>query len=206
MSLTNWDEILLINENDPNMVLNNFHQHINYLLDEFAPYKKLSKKDLKLKSKPWINNLILNQMNIRDNLLHKYSKMKNKDNVTAIIIYDDYKKIRNKITKLKRDSKVDYYQRFIDENKKKSPAIWTGIRSIVNLKNTLRKDIKLLNDKGKNICDPTQIAELLNKYFASVGPNIDKKIPKSLKHFKDFMKKIKVNKTFFLNATTPQER
>ena len=48
-----------------------------------------------------------------------------------------------------------------------------------------------LHDKGKNICYPTQIAELLNKYFASVGPNIDKKIPKSLiKHFKDFMKKI----------------
>ena len=45
----------------------------------------------------------------------------------------------------------------------------------------------------------------MNKYFASVGPNIDKKIPKSLKHFKDFMKKIKVNKTFFLKATTPQE-
>ena len=136
MSQTNWDEILLINENDPNMMLNNFHQHINYLLDEFAPYKKLSKKDLKLKSKPWINNLILNEMNIRDNLLHKYSKMKNKDNVTAIIIYDDYKKIRNKITKLKRDSKVDYYHRFFEENKKKSSAIWTGIRSIVNLKNT----------------------------------------------------------------------
>ena len=109
----------------------------------------------------------------------------------AIIIYDDYKKIRNKITKLKRDSKVDYYHRFFEENKKKSSAIWTSIRSIVNLKNTLRKDIKLLNDKGKNICDPTQIAELLNKYFASVGPNIDKKIPKSLKHFKYFMKKIR---------------
>ena len=57
-------------------------------------------------------------MNICDNLLHKYSKMKNKDNVTAIIIYDDYKKIRNKITKLKRDSKVDYYHRFLRRKKK----------------------------------------------------------------------------------------
>ena len=106
----NWGEILLLKENDP-MALNNFHQHINYLLDEFAPYKKLSKKDLKLKSKPWINNLILNEMNKRDNLLHKYSKMKNKD-VTAIIIYDDYKN-QKKITKLKRHSKVDYYHRFL---------------------------------------------------------------------------------------------
>ena len=44
LSQTNWDEILLINENDPNKALNNFHQHINYLPDKFAPYKKLSKK------------------------------------------------------------------------------------------------------------------------------------------------------------------
>ena len=88
MSNIDWDEILLINENDPNTALNNFHQHINYLLDEFAPYKKLSKKDLKFKSKPWINNFILVEMNKCDKLLHKYSKMKNKDNVTAILIYE----------------------------------------------------------------------------------------------------------------------
>ena len=102
---------------------------------------------------------------------------------------------------MKRDSKVEFF----DENKKKSSAIWKGIRTIVNLNNTSRKDIKLLNDKDKNVCDPTKIAELLNKDFASVRPNIDEKIPKSLKHFKEFMKKIKVDKTFFLNATTPQE-
>ena len=123
LNIINWDEILLINENDPNMALNNFHQHDSYLLDEFAPYKKLSNKDLKLKSKPWINNLILIEMKKRDKLLHKYSIMRSKDNVTANIIYEDYKKLRNKVTKLKRDSKVDYYHRFFDENKKKSSAI-----------------------------------------------------------------------------------
>ena len=106
---------------------------------------------------------------------------------------------------MKRDSKLEYYRKFFEENKKKSSPIWKGIRSIVNINNTSRKDINLLNDKGKNVSDPTKIAELLNKYFASVGPNIDKKIPKSLKNFKEYMKKIKVNKTFFLNATTPQE-
>ena len=131
--------------------------------------------------------------------------MKNKDSDTASIIFDEYKKIRNIVTKLKRDSKLEYYHKFFEENKKKSSAIWKGIRSIVNINNTLRKDINLLNDKGKNVSDPTKIAELLNKYFASVGPNIDKKIPKSLKIFTQYMKKIKVNKTFFLNATTPQE-
>ena len=48
-------------------------------------------------------------MKKRDKLLHKYSIMRSKDNVTANIIYEDYKKLRNKVTKLKRESKVDYY-------------------------------------------------------------------------------------------------
>ena len=201
----NWDEILLIHENVPNISLNNLHCHINFILDEFAPFKKLSKKELKLKSKPWINNLILIEINKRDKLLRKYSKMKYRDNETAKSIYDEYKIIRNKVTKLKRDSRVEYYHRFFDENKRKSLAIWKGIRSIVNVNSTTRKDIKLLDEKGKNVCDPNKIAELLNKYFASVGNNIGKKIPRSLKHFKDFMTKIKVNKTFFLKACTSQE-
>ena len=40
----NWDQILSIDENEPNTFMNNLHLHINYLLDEHAPYKKLSKK------------------------------------------------------------------------------------------------------------------------------------------------------------------
>ena len=27
LSYINWDEILLINENDPNVAINNFHRH-----------------------------------------------------------------------------------------------------------------------------------------------------------------------------------
>ena len=137
---------MLIHENDPNISLNNLHRHINYILDEFEPFKKLSKEELKLKSKPWINNLILIEINKRDMLLRKYSKMKHRDNETAKSIYDEYKIIRNKVTKLKRDGRVEYYPRFFDENKRKSSAIWKGIRSIVNINSTTRKDIKLLDE------------------------------------------------------------
>ena len=37
------------------------------------------------------------------------------------------------VTKLKIDSKVEYYQKFFDDNIKKSSAIWKGMRSIVNI-------------------------------------------------------------------------
>ena len=106
---------------------------------------------------------------------------------------------------MKRESKIDYYKKYFEVNKNKASSIWKGIRSIVNIQNSSKKDIKLLNDKGKNIYDPKKITELFNKYFVNVGPNIDSKIPKAHKHFREYMRKIKVNKTFFLTATTPQE-
>ena len=205
MTNIDWDQILSIEGNDPNISINNLHQHINYLLDEFATYKKLSKKEYKLKSKPWINRNILTEMKKRDKLLHKYCKAKDKDSFYAQPIYEDFKSIRNSLTKMKRDSKINYYRKYFEANKNKASAIWKGISSIVNIQNSSKKDIKLLNDKGSNISDPKKIVDLFNKYFVKVGPNIDEIIPKAHKHFIEYMNKLKVNKTIFLTPATPRE-
>ena len=78
---------------------------------------------------------------------------------------------------MKRDNKMDYYKRFFDSNKNKMSTIWKGIRSIVNINNTSKKDIKILNKNGKKITDPQKIVNLFNQHYANVGPNIDKKTP-----------------------------
>ena len=62
-----------------------------------------------------------------------------------------------------------------------------------------------MNDNVINISHPKKIAEHFNKYLANAGLNIDREIPKPLKHFKDYMAKIKVNKTFFLSPATPEK-
>ena len=106
-------------------------------------------------------------MKKRDKLLHKYCKAKDKDSFCAQAIYEDLKFIRNSLTKMKREA-----------NKNKASSIWKGIRSIVHIHNSSKKDITLLNDKGSNISDPKKIVDLFNKYFVKVGPNIDERIPK----------------------------
>ena len=110
----NWDQILSIDENDPNTSMNNLHQYINYLLDELAPYKKLSKKEHKLKFKPWINKYILARMKKRDKLLNKCCKAKEKDSLHIQAIYEEYKVTRNSITEMKRESKIDYYRKYFE--------------------------------------------------------------------------------------------
>ena len=55
--------------------------------------------------------------------------------------------------------------------------IWKGIRAIVNLNNTSKKDIRILNKNGKNVTDPQELVNLFNEHYANVGPNIEKKLP-----------------------------
>ena len=191
--------------NDPNLSMNNLHDYINRLLDIYAPYKKLLKKEIQLKSKPWISNEILSLMKKRDKFLSKYTKHQKNNPELASNLFNEYKLIRNNVTRLKRDSKLQYYKKFFDSNKNKMSNIWKGIRAIVNLNNTSKKDIKILNKNGKKVTDPQKIVNLFNEHYANVGPNIDKKLPKSLKKFHEYLSKVNVAKTFFLKPVIPQE-
>lgn len=66
-----------------------------------------------------------------------------------------------------------------------------GIRSIVNINSTSKRDIKLINDKGIDISNQKQIGELVNKYFVTIAPKIDSKVKKAQKPFKEHLKQFK---------------
>ena len=48
----NWNNICELNKNDPDVSCKNFFNGITFLLDEHAPFKKVSKKEYKLMHKP----------------------------------------------------------------------------------------------------------------------------------------------------------
>ena len=103
----NWNEELAYQLNDSNKSLENLFTKTIFFLDECAPYKKLNKKQLELKQKPWISKEILMKSYERDKLLRKYCHLKNPTKKEAV--YTEYKTLRNSITKLKKDSKIEYY-------------------------------------------------------------------------------------------------
>ena len=152
LSGVNWDTILSLDNNDPNLSINNFYNHLNLLLDDFAPYEKLSKKEIKLKTKPWINKNIQDLMKKRDKLLSKFCK--EHDPVKKENLHVNFKLIRNRVTKLKRESKITYYNNFFEINKNKSSIIWKGIRSLVNIRSSSKKIISLIDENGPKIIIP----------------------------------------------------
>ena len=79
-----------------------------------APYRKLTKREIKLKNMPWITQGIRVSMEIRDKLF-KDIKLKTcnieKENISRL-----HKCYRNMIVELLRLSKKNYYSAFFQEN------------------------------------------------------------------------------------------
>ena len=72
-----WDSILNLNNNNVNLSFDNFLKHMNDLLDKHAPFKKISKYKLKLKTKPWITTGLEKSIFIKNTLFKKFIKLKN---------------------------------------------------------------------------------------------------------------------------------
>ena len=68
--------------------------------------------------------------------MHRYCKAKEKDSLHIQVIYEGDKVTRNSITKMKRESNIDYYRKYFEGNKNKASSIWKGIKSIVNIQNS----------------------------------------------------------------------
>jgi len=194
----NWEDICNIEMNDPDLSCSNFFNEITYLLDEFAPYKKVTKNEIKLLSKPWISNEILQKCKKRDSILKTITK--ENDPVRKKKLRNEYKKLRNEITKNKRESKKYYYSIYFENNKNKSAKIWKGIRDLVNLNPSKSSNIKLMNENNNLVTNPSKIANIFNDHFSTIGSKIEQKIPVTEGNFTDYLNKRDVNGELYINS------
>ena len=162
--------------------------------------------------KPWISKEILQKCKKRDSLLKSVSN--ENDSVKKNNLRNEYKKLRNEITKDKRDSKKSYYSTYFEKNKHKSSEIWKGIRSLVNIKSCKPSNIKLFDENNNLVSDPKKISSTFNDYFSTIGSKIEQKIPFVPGNFKDYFNKrdkdgkLVINShnfSFFLTPTVPGE-
>ena len=93
-----------------NNMYNAFHNKYIEIIDKNAPYKTLSKKESKLKLKPWITKGILQSIKTRGNYRKKYIRKQDS------FWYERYQYYRNKINMLIKKSKKNYLRKFFQEN------------------------------------------------------------------------------------------
>ena len=121
-------------------------------------------------------------MQYRDKL---FTNMNRNSTVSDMYLY---KKIRNRVAAEQCKSKIDYFQKYFETIKTNMKMLWSGIRSIVNVKTKSQlSQISHLLENGKQVDDPIKMANMFNNYFVNVGGNIDKSIPGTRKPLMDYL-------------------
>ena len=167
----NWENTLELNKQNVNTSFDNFYNSINNLIDKYAPLKKLTKKQIKTMSKPWISQGILTSIKKRDHLFKLL--IKSKYPIEKSTLEKQYKQYRNLIVCLCRRSKKNYFSHYFKEHSKNIHKIWQGVKSIISTKSLQSSAPSSININQTLSSDPTLIANAFNDYFFNVATNIN---------------------------------
>ena len=113
---------------DVDLSYKKFLDKITKLLDIHAPVKKLSHKEKKSLSKPWLTKGILQSIKQKNVLYRKF--IRTKDLTKRELLLQDFKIYKNTIHKLTRINKSEYYKHYFKDYENISKKTWDGIRSI----------------------------------------------------------------------------
>ena len=198
LSIQTWNAR---NSQNTNEKFNDFLWRFEECVDRHAPVKKLNKKQLKNKEKPWVNNVILRMIKHRDKLFKR-----KKENPLNLNYQRAYKLFRNRINRELKKSKKDYYKFFFETNVNSMKNTWRGIKEILNLKSKTNIQINQIQHEGKTIVDENEIANTFNDFFTEIGSKLDSQIPinNSQCNIEQFLKNRSQHSLIF-NQTSQEE-
>ena len=184
LSSTSWDDVSDPNA-DTNKSFSTFYNKVTKLLDEMAPYKKLTKREIRMQHKPWITSDILTSMTKRDIFYKDF--VTEKDPVKKERLGSIYRSYRNLIVSLLRKSKKQYHTDYFEEHKQNMKKTWDGIRDLINVSKKSSTNINQIVNDNQTFTDNKSIAKALNNYFVNIGPSIENKIPKAKSSFQTYL-------------------
>ena len=161
-----WDFEMEIEKSDVNHSTEKFFSNMNNLIDKHMPLRKLSAKERKQKTHPWITPAIIAKINRKNKLYKKFIKSKKREDQLQ------FNQIKNEITSLTRKSKKEYYKNYFNTHNKNLKKIWNGIKEIINIKQKSSSSPSCLKDDDKILTDEKEIANHFNCYFSGIAENV----------------------------------
>ena len=190
--------LLNLNEKNIDLSTNNFLNAMNSLLTKNAPLTKISKYKLKFKTKPWITFGIQKSISVKSKLLKKF--INKKDPQIKAKCHEKYKKYRNLLSTLMKESKQIYYAKYFESYWNNIRNTWKRIKTIISIKNITTTIHHSIEFNNRTITDPTTMSKFSNNYFPSIAQKTKANIKFSPKHYTDYLSNTNTN-TFFLTPT-----
>ena len=140
------------------------------VVDEFTPMRKASRKENKLRRRPWLTRGLLKSIRIKNKM---YNSLREKPDTSQSHKYKIYRNLLNRLI----EQAVDYYHNVLKDNKNNFKKVWNIVNELVyNKKQKNSVPTKLVTDTGCTITDSQAIAEEFNEFFVSVGKRMAAKI------------------------------
>ena len=98
-----------------------------------APLKKASRKERKIKIKPWLTQGLIRSIHQKNRLFSRSHKNRDEQ------LFNEYKKYRNVLNRTIERAKRNYYNQRVALNKNNPNQLWKTINDIANIKS--RNDI-----------------------------------------------------------------
>lgn len=199
----NWNDVLKLPNQNVDTTFDNFFKVIENLLDFHAPIKQSSSKKHNEKfNSPWMTCGIVHSIEVRNRLYRSFLHCKNP--TQKAVHRENYKRYRNRIVSLCRQSNRNFYRRYFKDNLDNISNVWKGVRSIISLKHNDKFVPTSLNINGSVSSNPGQISNEFNNFFSSIADKIRSKIPFANKHFSSFLGN-PIPSSIFLNPVSSQE-
>lgn len=170
----NWQNILT-NNSSSSTIFDIFCAKLSEIIDFHIPVRKLSKRKLKIQTKPWITTAIRKSIQVKNKIYKKYLKIK------FLYYHSKFKFYRNKLNHLMRISKSNYYSDYFNRNSNNSKLVWKGIKQIIRGNSKIYESSAKIVNGNREITDKKEIADTLCEYFSNIGkqfadtiPNVDK--------------------------------
>ena len=174
LSRLDWSSVFSCN--DVNQAFQNFKDLFLNCVDTLAPKKEVR---LKQRSEPWLTNEILETIKERDKTLSAFMKTKIQS------VFDDFKRLRNKVQTLVKKAKLDFYKHELEVNKNSPKKLWKilGSLGVPSKSNKTPSSAIGLDINGSINFDKFTVAEKFNEFFSTVASKLVTKLPKALGRF-----------------------
>ena len=196
-----WNSIIN-NDKGANLYFNSFFKRINAILDNHAPLRKVTKKKLRFRSKPWIILGLQKSISIKNILFAKLIKSNDINQQNEIQIR--YKQYRNLISTLLTTSKCSYFTKLFNDNLNYLKNTWEGIKDLISLETVSHSSPSSISYNNKTVASPFEIPNAFNGCFSNIALYKQFSIKYSVKKFYEFLPPLNIN-SFLLSPSDKNE-
>ena len=169
ISTVNWNAIYS-ERNDLHDITAKTIDLLKSIANKHAPIRQMSQKKQKLAAKPWITKGIFKSIKTKHAMYKTHFFSNNPAKVA------EYKKYANKLNWLKNTSKKSYFCQHFDLCKNNLRASWRLIGMLIKRNSKGQTPIPKVIRNNRVYTDKAKIADIFNKHFVNVGPNLAKEI------------------------------